>query len=316
MVSRIEGKHNNPAHDHGRKAYDARDLAEHRPAHEGHRLLLHSAQRRPAATFHHEGNGVSAKHPGNEAAPQRFQWRLDRILGHCFGECTSAYRTPTDLIAPKARKRSAARWTPSIPNSSESALAVLLGKSQKSGVGGAIDLRTVAGQLTMGQGNATPTQKCRILCAMSSQSSDRCISLQTAIEVLMNREIENERVKLLATFINNLGVAAFMLGAFIPFMPSHSILELIMTLPVGAVVGLALATLAQLILRDFLCSERNEIVFHRRVSRHPKGTLRCDDAAIESLDDLNFAKGVPASNFPPVDCSVAINHDGAEPAVR
>jgi len=80
----------------------------------------------------------------------------------------------------------------------------------------------------------------------------------------MRVEVNNERVKMLAHFFNNLGVAAVVGGALIPLMPEHSSIEFLLTLPIGVILAVGLATLAQVILRDFLQEERNEILFRRR----------------------------------------------------
>src|ERR1700704_4467443 len=76
--------------------------------------------------------------------------------------------------------------------------------------------------------------------------------------------VNNERVKMLGLFFNNLGVAAIVSGALIPLMPEHSSIEFLLTGPVGGILAFGSATLAQVILRDFLKEEPNEILFQRR----------------------------------------------------
>jgi hypothetical protein len=80
----------------------------------------------------------------------------------------------------------------------------------------------------------------------------------------MSVTVNNERVKMLGLFFNNLGVAAIVGGALIPLMPEHSSIEFLLTLPIGGILAFGSATLAQVILRDFLQEERNEILFRRR----------------------------------------------------
>ena len=76
--------------------------------------------------------------------------------------------------------------------------------------------------------------------------------------------VNNERAKMLGLFFNNLGVAAIVGGALIPLMPEHSSIEFLLTVPIGGILAFGSATLAQVILRDFLQEERNEILSRRR----------------------------------------------------
>jgi len=62
----------------------------------------------------------------------------------------------------------------------------------------------------------------------------------------MSNKIQNERIKLLSTFFNNLGVASIVAGIFAPLFAAQSPpynLAYFHTIPVGYVIGVGLVAL-------------------------------------------------------------------------